>query len=134
MEHTAKPEAATHKTAHEKSAAPPESAPRKSAGTSSRGTKRLEEIDRRVSKAVRRVTKALDHGVTEYSERRDKSRAARKDGVVTDFVENMAYGLSKAVSTASPLIHDAAELVNSAPVRKQVRKVARSFGKLPFIN
>ncbi len=92
------------------------------------------EIDRRVTKAVRRVTKALDSGVNEYAERRDKSKVARKDGVVTDFVENVAYGMSKAVSTASPLIHDAAELVNSAPVRKQVRKVARTFGKIPFIN
>jgi hypothetical protein len=130
MEHSAK---------HDSTAAPAAEAPtdaphHKKAGTSSKGTRRLMEIDRRVTKAVRRVTKALDSGVNEYAERRDKSKVARKDGVVTDFVENVAYGMSKAVSTASPLIHDSAELVNSAPVRKQVRKVARTFGKIPFIN
>ena len=130
MDHTAK-----HDTAAPPAAEAPAEAPHhKKAGTSSKGTKRLMEIDRRVTKAVRRVTRALDNGVAEYSERRDKSKVARKDGVVTDFVENVAYGLSKAVSTASPLIHDAAELVNSAPVRKQVRKAARTFGKIPFVN
>ena len=130
MEHTAKHDTAAAPAAE----APAETPHHKNAGTSSKGTRRLMEIDRRVTKAVRRVTKALDSGVSEYSERRDKSKVARKDGVVTDFVENVAYGMSKAVSKASPLIHDAAELVNSAPVRKQVRKVARTFGKIPFIN
>ena len=100
---------------------------------SSRGTSRLMEIDRRVSKAVRRVTRALDSGVDTYIEHRDKSKEKRKDGPIVDFVENVSYGLSRAVSEASPIIHDVAEAVNTRRLRSQIRRVARTFGSIPFV-
>lgn len=102
--------------------------------TSSRGSRRLTEIDRRVTKAMRRVTRALDRGVDTYIEHRDKSKESRKDGVIVDFVENVSYGVSRALSEASPLVHDVAEAINTRRVRSQIRSAARTFGGIPFVN
>jgi DNA topoisomerase VI subunit B len=102
-------------------------------GTSSRGSRRLTEIDRRATKAVRRVTRALDRGIDTYIEHRDKSKEARKDGVIVDFIENVAYGVSRVVSEASPVIHDVAEAINTRKLRSQIRRAARTFGSIPFV-
>jgi hypothetical protein len=100
--------------------------------TSSKGIRRLTEIDRRVSKAVRRVTRAVDNGVDSYIEHRDKSAENRKDGPVVDFVENVSYGVSKTISEASPVLHDIAEAWNTRRFRSQVRRVARTLTSIPF--
>jgi hypothetical protein len=100
--------------------------------TSSRGTRRLKDIDRRVSKALRRVTRSLDHGVDSYSEHRDKSSAKKKDGPVVDFAVNVSYGVSKAISEASPLLTDLTEALNTRSMRTQMRRVARTFGSIPI--
>ncbi len=100
--------------------------------TSSRGVRRLTDIDRRVSKAVRRVTRAVDNGVDTYIEHRDKSAATRRDGPVVDFVENVSYGVSKTISEASPILHDIAEAYNTRRLRRQLRRVARAFTNIPL--
>jgi|SRR5271165_3971283 len=100
--------------------------------TSSKGVRRLTQIDRRASKAVRRVTRALDSGIDTYIEHRDKSAETRRDGVVVDFVENVSYGMSRAISEASPILHDIAEAWNTRRFRKQMRSVARAFTSIPF--
>jgi hypothetical protein len=100
--------------------------------TSSRGMRRLTEIDRRVSKAVRRVTRAVDNGVDTYIEHRDKSAETRRDGPVVDFVENVSYGVSKTISEASPVLHDIAEAWNTRRFRRQMRRVARTLTTIPF--
>ena len=105
----------------------------KGSRTSSRGTRRLTEIDRRASKALRRVTRALDHGIDSYIEHRDKSKEKRRDGAVVDFVENVSYGVSKTLSDASPVLHDVAEALNTRRWRKQTRRIARAFARIPLI-
>ncbi|HUB53208.1 MAG TPA: hypothetical protein VL986_13720 [Terracidiphilus sp.] len=102
--------------------------------TSSRGSRRLADIEKRVAKSMRRVTRALDRGVDTYIEHRDKSKESRKDGVIVDFVENVSYGVSRALSEASPLVHDVAEAVNTRRLRSQIRSAARTFGGIPFIS
>jgi hypothetical protein len=102
-------------------------------GTSSRGSRRLNDIEKRVTKAVRRVTRAMDRGVDTYIEHRDKSKETRKDGVIVDFVENVSYGVSRALSEASPLVHDVAEAINTRRLRSQIRSAVRTFGGIPLI-
>jgi hypothetical protein len=101
--------------------------------TSSTGSSRLNQIERRVAKGVRRVTRAMDHGVDTYIEHRDKSKEARKDGVIVDLLENVSYGVSRAISDASPLLHDVAETINTRRYRTEIRRLARTFGNLPFV-
>jgi hypothetical protein len=100
--------------------------------TSSRGTRRLTDIDRRVSKALRRITRAADHGIDTYIDHRDKSEEKRRDGVVVDFAENVSYGMSQAISEASPVLHDVTEAFNTRRVRKQIRRIARGFRAIPL--
>lgn len=133
MEHTVKGDA-THSagTEHTARAVHVAGTQHKRRRTSSRGVRRLTQIDRRASRAVRRVTRALDSGIDTYIEHRDKSAEKRKDGVVVDFVENVSYGMSRAISEASPILHDIAEAWNTRRLRRQVRRVARAFTSIPF--
>jgi hypothetical protein len=101
--------------------------------TSSRGTRRLTEIEKRVSKSARRLSRSVYHGVNTYIDHRDESKEKRRDGAIVDFVENASYGLSKAISEASPVLHDAAEALNTRRFRSQIRRIARGFGRLPLI-
>ena len=100
--------------------------------TSSHGSRRFNDIEKRVSKAVRRVSRAVDNGVDTYIEHRDKSAETRRDGPLVDFVENVSYGMSKTVSEASPILHDIAEAWNTRRLRRQLRRAARSFTAIPF--
>lgn len=106
---------------------------KRSKRTSSRGTKRLTDIEWRVTKALRRVSRAVDHGVDTYIDHRDNSADKRRDGVEVDFFENLSYGASQALSEASPVLHDVAEMMNTRRMRKQIRRLSRGFASIPYI-
>jgi hypothetical protein len=100
----------------------------------SRGrTRRLQDIERGVSKAVRRVARATEHGVSEYIDRRDESERKRKDGPLVDLYENVARGVSVAVSEAGPAGVDVAKAFNSKKSRRQMRSVLKGLPRLPII-
>lgn len=101
--------------------------------TSSRGMRRLINLDRRLSRALRRFTRAMNHGMDAYIDHRDLSRDRRKDGPAVDFVVNVSYGVSKAVSEASPVITDIAKAWNTRRMRRQIRRFARTFPRIPFL-
>jgi hypothetical protein len=107
---------------------------KKKSKSSSKGAKRLMEIEKRVGKGIRRVTRALDSGVETYTEHRDRSKAQRKDGPLVDFVENVSSGVAKTISEAAPVLHDVAETFNTRVVRSQLRRIARTFGSIPFVS
>jgi ribosomal protein L14 len=100
---------------------------RKNKKASSRSARRLEDIESRVSKSVRRVSKAVDNGVSIYLEKRDKSASKRRDGALVDFCENASVGVSKTLAESAPVLTDFAKAVNSRRVRKTIRKVVRSI-------
>jgi len=100
---------------------------RKNKRVSSRSARRLEDIESRVSKSVRRVSKAVDNGVSTYLEKRDKSARKRRDGALVDFCENAAVGVSKTLAESAPVLTDFAKALNSRRVRKTIRKVVRSI-------
>jgi hypothetical protein len=99
---------------------------------SSRAARRLDDIERRFSRAVRRVSRAAEHGVTEYTDRRDRSAERRRDGALVDLYENVAHGLSVGISEASPAVVDVARAFNSSGVRRQIRRVLRGLPRLPI--
>ena len=100
--------------------------------TSSRGGRRFAQIDRRVSKAIRRIAHSFDHGVDAYIDHRKSSAEKRRDGAAVDLVENLSYGISTTISEASPVLHDFGEALNTRAARKQIRKLVKGFGRLPF--
>ena len=103
-----------------------ESKPRKKKG-SSRASRRLEDIDQRLSKSVHRVTKAVNEGVTTYMDQRDKSARKRRDGAVVDSYQNVAQGVSRTLAESSPVITDIAKAINTRRLRKRIRKILRGF-------
>ena len=100
---------------------------------SSRGARRLEDIESRVSKSVRRVARAVDKGVDTYIERRDKSANKRRDGALVDFGKNVARGVSETIADSTPVITDLAKALTTKRLRKGIRKAASAFGRIPLI-
>jgi hypothetical protein len=100
---------------------------------SSHGGDRLTDIESRVSKAAHRITRSFDRGVSTYLTERDKSKANRRDGAIVDIFENLSKGVAETVSEVSPVLTDVAEAFNTKNARRQIRRVARTFGRLPFI-
>jgi hypothetical protein len=94
---------------------------------SSRTARRLEDIERDVSRALRRVSRAVKHGMDTYVEERDESARRRRDGALVDFYNNVAEGVSRAVAEAAPAIPDISYAFNTGRLRKQLRRTLRSI-------
>jgi len=94
---------------------------------SSRCSRRLDDIENRFSKSLRRVSSAVDRGVDTYRIKRKKSNRKYRDGAVVDSYENAAVGIAEAVSESSPVLTDFAKAVNTKFRRKQIRRFVRSF-------
>jgi len=99
---------------------------------SSRTTRHLEDVERRVSKAARRVAKAVSRGMSTYIDRRDKAASRRKDGALVDFSENAARGLSRALSESSPAIVDLSQAFNRRRHRRRIRRALARLPRIPF--
>ena len=98
---------------------------RKKKRGSSKTSRRLEDIENRVSKSLRRVSKAVDRGVKTYRDKRDKSERRRRDGALVDSYENAAVGVSEAIADSSPVLTDIAKAINTRRRRKEIRRLVR---------
>jgi hypothetical protein len=94
---------------------------------SSRTARRLEDVEKRLSKAARRVSRGVRNGVEEYIDNRDRSERKRRDGALVDFFENVSKGTARAISESSPVLTDFAEALNTRRMRKQIRRTLRSI-------
>jgi hypothetical protein len=92
---------------------------------SSRASRRLEDIEKRVSKSARRVSKAVNKGVGTYLDKRDKSARKRRDGALVDSYQNAAVGVSEALAKSTPVLTDIAKAVNTRRLRKRIRRSLR---------
>jgi hypothetical protein len=99
----------------------------------SHGADRLADIESRVSKSLHRITRSYDRGVSTYLTERDKSGAERRDGAIVDLAENASKGVAETISGISPVLTDIAEAFNTKNARRQIRRVARTFGRIPFV-
>jgi hypothetical protein len=92
---------------------------------SSRAARRLEDVERDLSRAVRRVARGGHFGANRYIKRRNRSARRRRDGALVDFCKNVARGASKATRESSPALVDVAKAVESKRTRKGIRRVLR---------
>jgi hypothetical protein len=76
---------------------------------------------------MHRVTRAVNDGVETYLDKRDKSERRRRDGAIVDVYENMAVGMSEAMSKSAPVLTDIAKAFNTRYRRKQIRRFVRSL-------
>jgi hypothetical protein len=60
---------------------------------SNKNLRRMEKMDRNMSKASRRLAKAIARGIQNWQENRDEAARKRKDGAFVKAVENSAQAL-----------------------------------------
>lgn len=94
---------------------------------SSAAARRLEDVEKRVSRSAHRVTKAVNKGVTTYIDKRKKSARKRRDGALVDIYQNVAKGLSKGLSRSAPVLTDVAKAANTRRLRKRIRRGLRGI-------
>jgi hypothetical protein len=97
----------------------------------SRGLKEVQIAERGVSKAGRRVARAMADGFSTYYDRDRKSSRKKRDGAIRDAVKNWAKGLGKAARKSSNAPYDVAKAFDTKTVRRNVRNVVR-FLAPPF--
>ncbi len=100
---------------------------------STKATRRARDVEKRVSKSMKRIAKAATEGVDKYIERRDKSDSKRKDGALIDGLENVIRGASRAASKATPIVGDVMKLISTRQTRKAMRRTFRSVPAFPFM-
>ena len=100
---------------------------------SSRQARRIEDIERRTSKALRRITRAVNRGMGRYIDERDKSDRKRQDGAIVDFYVNASRGIADAVGDSSPALVDISKAFNRKRHRRQMRRFLRRLPRIPFI-
>jgi Family of unknown function (DUF6312) len=97
----------------------------------SRGLKDVQRAGRRVSKANRRIARAVASGFAEFYRKSDRSSRKRRDGLIRDFNVNLSKGLSKSLRRSSWTPVDFAEAFDTKSMRRTTKQVARLFA-LPF--
>ena len=89
--------------------------------------KGAQQVERRISRSARRISRAVDRGFDTYLVERDKSLEKRRDGAFLESYVNVARGLEETISKASPVVVDLAKAVNSKRTRRFLRGVSRSL-------
>ena len=88
----------------------------------SSGLKGVQKMERNMTKAQRRMAKAVLRGLDTWSKERDRSAYKHKDGAVRDSMKNAAKAAGKFVRVAS---HVPADMMSALPVKPW--KVMRSM-------
>lgn len=100
---------------------------------STESSRRARDVEKRVSKAFSRVSKAADDAMKRYNKRRDKSDTKRKDGALMDMPENMIRAAAKAASKATPAVGDIMKLATTKTNRKMLSRNLGSVPTMPFM-
>ncbi len=98
---------------------------RKKRRRSSRGLKGVEKLNRGMSKASRRLSRAVAKGLDKYVSSSDKSAEKRRDGALIDMRRNMARAMGTTLSRSGKAFDDVAKSFSRKDNKRQVRAMAR---------
>ncbi|WP_148293533.1 hypothetical protein [Azospirillum sp. B4] len=100
----------------------------------SKGLKDGQRFERRVTKASRKVAKAVALGFDVYLERRDRSAGKKRDGALRDVAKNVSKATGEALKEISEVPYDLALAFDTKGTRKLTKQVIRSLAvPLPFL-
>ena len=92
-----------------------------------RGTKDVQRLERGVTKASRRLSRAVASGFATYEKKRNKSSRKKRDGAIRDAIENWTRAYGRAIRKGSDAPYDVAKALNtkrlSRPIRDAIRLV-----------
>jgi hypothetical protein len=98
----------------------------------SRGLQSIQETEVGLTRAANRLADAVADGLREYRRSRDRSSKRKSDGIVVDYVPNVARGLSETIRVASLIPYDLAQAVNHREFRGGVRYVTQLLTGIKF--
>ncbi len=87
----------------------------------SRGLKETQRLERKITKAQKRLVRAVLSGVESWEKNRDASASKKKDGAVKDAVKNLAKAQSKVLRELSRTPTDIADIVGSIRPKRVLR-------------
>lgn len=85
------------------------------------GLKDLQRFAHGVTDSSERLSRALSRGVVRYRKSQNKSARKKRDGGITDFVDNWSKGASKGLRIASRAPRDLTRRVNTKPYTRFIR-------------
>jgi hypothetical protein len=88
----------------------------------------VQRLEGGVSKAGRKLTRAVARGAATYDKERRKSVGRKRDGAIRDFVPNVAEGLSESLREASSVPAELARSANTKGSRRLLRNQLRLIG------
>lgn len=91
----------------------------------SRSLRDLQKMERRLSKAALRMSRAVHEGVVTYIRERDLSAERIRDGALLEMPVNAAKGLSAAIAKGSRVPVDVARAVDTRTARRAIRLGAK---------
>jgi len=100
---------------------------------STKATRRAQDVEKRMTKTMSRLSRAVDKGVSKYIDRRDKSDNKRKDGGLIDGPQNIVRSAARAAADVTPMIGDLMKLVSTKESRKALRRNFSSVPTIPFM-
>ena len=103
--------------------------PEKKKKKRTRGTRVMQDGHTHLSKAARKMAKAVEKGIGGYIRRSDKSAGKRRDGAIVDAPRNFVRAASNAMSDVGTAIDEAGKGLDSRKFAKEVRRGVRRFGK-----
>jgi isopentenyl diphosphate isomerase/L-lactate dehydrogenase-like FMN-dependent dehydrogenase len=85
--------------------------------------RRIQEVERSVSKAIHRLVRSAEAGVSEWREQTDRSSRKRRDGAIRDALENFAKATGTTIRAASRTPEDVVRVVRKMKVGRFVRRI-----------
>lgn len=89
------------------------------------GLKDLQRLANGVTDSSERLSRGLAKGVIRYRKANNKSARKKRDGILTDFLDNWSKGASTAIRVGSRAPYDFSRRINTKPYTRLVRS---SFG------
>lgn len=95
------------------------------------GLKDFQRLVEGVTDSSARLSRGLSSGVKRYRKASNRSARKKRDGIITDFLENWSKGAGRTFRVASEAPYDFSRRVNTKPYTRFVRSTV-GFALSPF--
>ena len=92
-----------------------------------RGLKQVQKLERGLSTASQRASRAMEKGLKTYRKRRNKSARKKRDGALRDALQNWSIGLGRALRVGSDAPYDVTRELNTSRFTRRLRDTVLLF-------
>ena len=91
----------------------------------SRGLKDVQNLERGLTRASKRISRALDRGLSRYIRLRDRSSRRKRDGAIRDVLKNASRALGRGLRAGSNAPYDLIRDINTKRFSRRLRDTVR---------